>query len=383
MSQSIQKYIGFIMFTCVLFLSLAHTAFAETRREDRVVVEADEIINEDLFIGGSHVEILGEVNGDVYIGAENVEIHGLINGDLLVAAETITVTGTLNDDIRVAGKTLTLTGATINDGVTFLGERMTLGSETTVNGTILFLGDTLRVDGLINGNIRGAGDTFVVNGEVTDSLYVATRVLHFGETALVNGDVYYTSDLEATTDEGSVINGDLNWERIVIPEWRKALSFWAEPVFAFISFLGTLVVGTFLLLVFYRPVTLISKRIRERPLLSLGMGSLVFLLAFPLFLLLILTVIGIPLAFLGITLFILGLCFGGIFVALALGHFFLEVLRPKATAAPSAYLSFLVGLISLYLLYQLPLFGWLLNLIVALMGLGALLYGAQRIRSRT
>lgn len=378
----LKRVLGFFLVLAVSFSSLAVTAFAETRSGDSVIVGADEIINGDLFIGGTKVQILGEVNGDVYIGAEDVEVRGVINGDLLVAAETVVVTGTLNDDIRVFGQTLTLTGATLNDGVTFLGERLTIDGDTAVNGTVLFLGDTLLLDGILNGDIRGVGDAFIINGEVRDSLYLATRVLTLEEGAVVNGDIRYTSENDAVIASGAAVNGEVNKREVSMNEWRGSWS-WVEPVFAFISFLGTLVIGTFLLLLFYRPVTLISERIRERPLLSLGMGSLVFFLAFPLFVLLTATVIGIPLAFLGLTVFILGICVSKVFVALALGRFFLETLRPKATAAPSAYLSFLIGLISLYLLYQLPVLGWFIKLLVVLIGLGALLYGVQRIRSRT
>lgn len=374
----LKRVLGFFLLLGVSFSSLATTAFAESREGDNVIVGVDEIINEDLFIAGEQVEILGEVNGDVYIAADSVDVRGLINGDLIVAAESITVTGTLNDDIRVFGKVLTLTGATLNDGVTFLGERLILDSDTTVNGTVLFLGDTFIMDGVLNGDVRGAGDTFVINGEVTKSLYLATRVLDIRDEAVVNGDVRYLSENEAVIASGAVVSGEVNKRNVSMSEWKGAWS-WAESVFAFLSFLGALVTGIVLLLIFYRPVVGVSERIRERPLLSLGMGSLVFLLAFPIFVLLAVTVVGVPLAFLFLTAFFVGLCLSKIFVALALGRFFIETLRPRATP-PSAYLSFIVGLISLYLLYQLPLVGWAINFLVALMGLGALLYGVQRIR---
>jgi hypothetical protein len=144
--------------------------------------------------------------------------------------------------------------------------------------------------------------------------------------------------------------------------------------------LGALVTGIVLLLIFYRPVVGVSEKIRERPLLSLGMGALVLLVSLPLFIVLALTVVGIPLAFLGLTAFIVGLYLSKIFVALAFGRFFMQTLRPGATKVPSAYLSFFVGLISLYLLYQLPLLGLFIKLVVVLVGLGALLQAVLRIR---
>jgi len=378
-AQIYKNFLGVLLVLTISFFSSATTVLAESRSGDRVVVDTDEVINEDLFIGGKKVEILGEVNGDVYIGAENVEIQGLINGDIFVAAETITITGTLNDDIRAFGQSLTLVGATLNDGVTFFGDQLTHDSDTTVSGTVLFLGDTLLMNGLINGDIRGAGDTFTIKGEVTDSLYIASRVLNIEEGGVVNGDIRFASRNNVVVSPGAVVNGEIRRENISTSEWRGGWS-WAEPVFAFVSFFGALVTGIVLLLIFHRPVVGVSERIRERPLLSLGVGSLVMLASLPFFLLLFLTIVGIPLALLGLTLFIIGLCLSKTFVALALGRFFLRTLSPRATKNPSAYLSFFVGLISLYLLYQLPILGSLVKLIVALLGLGALLYGLQRIR---
>ena len=374
-----KNFLGVLLVLTISFLGVPITAFAESRSGDRVVVDSDEIINEDLFIGGSHVEILGVVNGDVYIGAENVEIRGLINGDLLVAAETITVTGTLNDDIRAVGKTLTFTGATLNDGVTFLGEQLTIDPDTTVSGTVFFLGDTLVMSGVLNGSVRAAGDTVIINGEVTDSLYVASPTLRVEEGAVVNGDVRYASENEVVVAPGAVVNGEVMRESFSMNEWKGVWSS-VESAFTFASFVGTLITGLVLLLLFYRPVVGVSEKIRARPLFSLGIGALVFLASVPLFIVLIVTVVGIPLALLWLTAFIVGMYLSKIFVALALGRFFIQTFRPRAVTTPSAYFSLFVGLISLYLLYQLPFLGLLVRLLVLLVGLGALLQSVQRIR---
>jgi cytoskeletal protein CcmA (bactofilin family) len=373
-----------MMVVGLAFLCAVPVAFAETRKGESITISSEEIINEDLFIAGQDVRIEGEVNGDVYIAGDSISISGVINGDVLVVGGSIVVTGIISDDIRAIGESLTLEGATVNDGVSFLGERLVVGSDTEIRHGVLFAGEALVVDGVVNNAVRAVADTVVISGEVTESVHLVAREIRVSESAVINGDLTYRSENEATIASGAVIDGETIFtpEGGMMSELREGLV-WLYRIFVMFSFFAILLTGLVLLLIFYRPTLLVSERINSKPLSTFGVGALALFASIPLFALLVITVVGIPLAFLFLSLFMVGLYISHIFVAVALGALIQSSFRRSAPTAPNGYLSFLIGLVVLYALYLLPVVGPLAVFFATCVGIGALVFALLRLRERT
>ncbi len=95
----------FLVFT--LGFGFASTAKAVEFDEDGKI-EANEVIDDDLFIGGDTVEINGTVNGDVFAFGSVVKINGTVHGSLVTGAQSVLANGLVEGSVYAGSSTLTL-----------------------------------------------------------------------------------------------------------------------------------------------------------------------------------------------------------------------------------------------------------------------------------
>jgi hypothetical protein len=130
---------------------------------------------------------------------------------------------------------------------------------------------------------------------------------------------------------------------------------------------GIVVLFTFLL--FPVRVRLALERVERHPGLSAAAGTLGAVAVIPIFLLLVLSIIGIPLVVVEIAALLAGLCIGQAAVAILVGRRLFELLRPQTTPSPLGAL--VLGLVVVGSAQILPGVGWAVTVLVGLVGLGA------------
>lgn len=120
-------------------------------------VEKDEVINDDLFLGGdATVRIDGTVNGMLFTSGATVEINGTVNGDVVAFGSVVTI------------------------------------SET----------------GKVTGNLFTGAQTINLNGEVTGSAFAGSAAMNVGEKASIGNNLYY-GGYSLKTARGSKVGKDL------------------------------------------------------------------------------------------------------------------------------------------------------------------------------
>jgi hypothetical protein len=127
----------------LLALGAVQTARAfEVRYE---VIEADEVIDDDVYIEGSDVEVNGTVNGVLVVSAGHAEINGTVNGDLVVFAAEAEIEGTVAGNFFFGGQRLELNGPV--EGTVFAaGSSIELGPEATVERNLVVGGFSLQME---------------------------------------------------------------------------------------------------------------------------------------------------------------------------------------------------------------------------------------------
>ncbi|MEE8357192.1 MAG: polymer-forming cytoskeletal protein [Anaerolineales bacterium] len=95
----------FLVFT--LGFGFAATAKAVEFDEDGFI-GANEVIDDDLFIGSETVEINGTVNGDVFAAGSVVKVNGTVNGSLVTGAQSVFVNGMIDGSVYAGSSTFTL-----------------------------------------------------------------------------------------------------------------------------------------------------------------------------------------------------------------------------------------------------------------------------------
>lgn len=284
-----------------LLFALSAAGATEFRGGETVGVSAGEVIEDDLYIGGTVVTIDGTVRGDVIASGRSVTVNGTVEGDLLAAGQSVTVNGEVGDDIRIAGAELQLgSGARIADDVMAAGYSLEAKTGSAVGGTLTFGGGQALLAGDItedaNLGVGGLELLGTVGGNVEAEVGTGTGApradafpgmpdvpavapgLKLGDNARIGGDLNLTSSRGIAIDADAV-SGEVTTEIrdvTVVTQTRSRL--WK----GFQRFIALAAVGFLLLWLAPRFLERSAEQLKMQPLTSLGLGAL--------------TLVGVPIA---------------------------------------------------------------------------------------
>lgn len=308
--------------------------------------------------GGSVVVEAGETTGDLEAFGGQVEIRGTVDGDLSAFAGNVVIAGNVTGDVETAAGNVMIAGQ-VDGNVSAGGGNVQLAESGSVGGTFEAGAASVRIDGTVDGNARVGADTITV-----------------GETASIGGDLEYDGTLDVA--DGAQIQG----ETIQTDDLQTG----AEPapvvpgwIFGVYALLVTLLVGAVLLLAFPAFSRGLVDRTADRPGWT-GLAGIGALVGIPIVLVVVaITIVGIPLALAGFFLWLLALWIGSIYGRYVLGAWLLSLADRE-----NRWAALVLGVVLVAVLGWLPIVGGLIELVVLLLGLGALamgLYDAYR-RSR-
>lgn len=329
-----------LLVTIALLVGATGVAAAQSARTGgTIVVERGETVG-DLQATGGSVVIRGTVEGDVeaLAGSVVVEESGRVAGNVQAAAGSVTVLGTVEGDVEASA-----------------------GSVTVGSGAV------------VGGDLQVAAGSLLLAGTVDGTVEAAVERLQLASTASVGGDVKHGTQTEVVREDGASVGGSVTAVEDLSVEAGPG-DFGAPDlgpsnlVFGIYGALVTLLLGAVLLLAFPGFTGEVVAEVRDRPLRSSGIG-LGGLVGIPLALLaLVITVVGIPLTLLGF------MAFGVlVFVSAALAEYAVGTWALSAAGVDNRWAGLVVGVLGVALLSRIPVVGWLVNLVVFLLGFGAVL----------
>lgn len=342
-------------------------------RENRHTLEEGATLDGPGFFSGDLIQIDGTVDGTTFAAGEEIRVNGDINGSLFAAGQRIIITGVVNGNIYGAGEVIELSGQ--SEGEVFLaGETVTIDEGAEIGRDAFAAGLYVNVNGPVPRHLYTAGERVTVNSLIGGNAAVTAERVILTDSAEVDGDLDYDSPNEADTSLGATVAGQTNWTQT--EGWnRRTLSQQTRWILTFFwvlwSILSTLVV--------WFVIRLISKEfwvntvwpIADQPLKTVKTG-LLGLIATPFVAgLLLLTVIGIPMGLILFTLYGLALYFATIIVALFIGALLFRL--AGRTEGNNEFLVLLIGVLILEILKIIPVVNLIVWLVVAVIGLGALI----------
>ncbi len=294
-SKAIQwLWVASVIGTVLPAVTLSRAHAAEARSGDRVVVAKDEIIRDDLYVFGSTIEIQGRVDGDVFAFGRSVTVTGVVNGDLMGAGGTTAIHGEVGGSVRRCGGTLLLTG-NVGDDLLVAAGTVKLGPNAGVGRDVMIVAQSAGIAGHVGRNLSAAVGELSLAGTVEGDLGGQIDSLSLSDSAVVGGDLRYTSDREAELAAGASVGGTMTREADPSGERMAAANDWVGTL------IGVLALG----LLFVHLVPDFGRRtlatLSASPWRSLGMGVVLLL--------------GVPAAIM--VLLIVGLYIGGWWPALA------------------------------------------------------------------
>jgi cytoskeletal protein CcmA (bactofilin family) len=311
---------------------LSGVAAADERTGGTVVVEADETVGDDLQAVGGTVVVRGTVEGDLqaFAGTVNIEEGGTVTGDVQGAAGSVTIAGEIGENLEIAAGSLDVT------------ETATIGGDV----------DT------------GAG-AFSLDGRVDGTVRVGAGSILLGSSASVGGDFLYDGDLQRA--QGATVDGDVRRDASIGGAEFDGLPMVAGWLFTAYSLALTFVFGAILLLLLPGVAARAATDTGERAARTAGAGFLALLAGPVLFVALLVTIVGIPLAFLWLFVYVLLLLAGFVLGEYAVGAWLLSLADYE-----NRWLALLVGVLAVFAVGQVPIVGGLVEFVVLLLGLGAL-----------
>lgn len=343
----------------------------------------------DLYIAGGTVTVNAPVHGDLIAAGGTVIVNDSITNDLIAAGGDITLNGNVGDDIRFAGGKLFI-GSNVGGDLVVTGGSVEVSGPSVVSGSLIASGGRVKVDGKIGGFSRVRSGGFILNGQVGKNLDVrggqiqingqvngpsvlaATEGIKVGRNAAFNNRVNYWSGAGYVNFGKAVKNGRAVEDealKIDTGNW-KYLGF--ASVMALLWYLAAALVFIIVIQsVFRRPILAASAESISIA-RSIGFGFLFFILVPVAIVVLFVTLIGIPLAFLMTLLFLVLIMSASIITSVYAANW-INLHYYKNTAFwRQVWTAFLIFII-LKTLSLSPFIGFAISAIAVLLAFGALL----------
>ena len=409
-------------------ISQAH----DVLRGDECVIGPRETVTDNLFVLCRVLRVEGRVLGSIIGAAFDTVITGTVHNDIYLLGGQILFDGTLEEDLVFGGMLLRMgpnarfnnprgdvlsvalsteidRGAYIPNSLIAAGYQLLMAGE--VDGQISFWGSALMIGGQVNGDVDATvGDPEAGDGSQLQTLLIPFRFdINLRQPGLVvTADATIDGVLRYTGATEGQINGELAQPPVYLPiitrpdltqpiltesdnaQWLG--SYLTQVIREFVT-LGA--IGVIGLALFPRQMVTPLINLRFRPLSSLGVGLLTFVLSFAgliiVVLLALLLIFALAMLRLGdlvlASSLLLGVMGGGaaggfyivalfvsrVIFSLALGRAIVWLIIGDDGSLRLLYLSLAVGLALLALVAWLPVLGWMLNFAALALGLGAIL----------
>lgn len=357
------------LFVLIATITMAWTGLASAHSfhsGTNVTISRQKPIHQTVFAAGRTVNIDNEVYGDVFCAGQTVTVSGTIHGDVICAGQSVHVTGKVDGDVRLAGQTVTL-GASVAGNATIAGQDFVLESVGSVAGDVSVGSTDATLNGSVGRDLAVGGDSATVTASVGRDVRGSVNTLTLASGARVAGNIDYTSKNNLKKSSGAVVNGSVHRSEPQESSKSKhgAVFGFGLGWFAY-WFVAMLLTAMVIALLFPQMLHKVTDKATPRPWKALLVGFLASLAAPAIFVLLALTVVGIPLAFLaGIFWFVVLTLSGPIF-----GYYLGRVMLRDSK---QPLLIMLLGATVLLLLYFIPVVGVIALLAAVWLGSGMLL----------
>lgn len=358
----------------LIAIPLATHAF-ELKTSPSVYVAVDEIINGNFYAAGNNITINGTINGDMFIAGQNIIFNGSTTGDIFVVGENITINGKVGSSLRAAGNTVSINN-NIAGSVHAFGSIITQAKDTIVNGDFFLGCEFGELRGKIKGDLHGGAGSITLAGEIIGDVKMrlnknvkpGAKPLYVKNSAIINGNLYYTAGQTGEISEKAVIAGEIGY---TAPDKKSTqMNILNKGWGALFSIFSSFVIGLVLITLWREKIKSLTNLMLNNIWPSIGRGAIVMIITPFIVILLLFTIIGIPLAIMLTAVWLITMCISKTIVGILIGQMVLKKIWEKKK--DSLILAMIIGVILVWLLTSLPLIGWLLALVAIWWALGGM-----------
>jgi cytoskeletal protein CcmA (bactofilin family) len=368
---------GLLTLAALLALGLpagpSHAHFGWHEHED-YRLPAGETHDGTLVVSAQNADVDGIVAGDLITLSHHVTIRGEVRGNVIAVARSFELVGVVTGSVHVGAGRTHVSGEVRGNLYAFT-EAFTLGSTGRVLRDAAILGDSAVLEGRVERDLYLGGERAELRGRIGRNVEAWAHRVALLDGARVGGDVraLLPRGEEVAVASGAQIDGQVE-TRERQPIHGRGLDRFLQPsLYLWLilhigaGFLVGMVLHALLPGVYDGRLATAGEFFR-----TLGLGFLVFVAAPVTLALTALTLVGVPLAVMGLCLYLSSLYAGLIVVAALLGT---AVVHADSEGWRGFGLALLAGLAILAVATHVPFLGPLVQIVAVLVGLGLL---AQR-----
>ncbi|MGN1327762.1 MAG: hypothetical protein ACI4VQ_06800 [Clostridia bacterium] len=310
-------------------------------------------VNEgDLYLFEDSVNITSPVSGNVFVMAQEVTINSVIDGNVFIFADKVNIAtkAYVYSDVFICANEITIDGYAYD--VYAVSESFDLTSSARIIRDLKVATNSLKLSGTVK---RNADLTFNTV-DVDEAL------------ASIGGNLTYSSSSETIPE--SIVSGEISFSQEEVVENTTTAKDYIEDV------LTVLVVALIVILIVIYAMPKFAQKevniVENKALISFGYGALALILIPLACFILFCTVIGIIPALAILFAYIFVLFISSAIVSLPLGRMICKKLG-KDTKGMNILISMALVLV-IWALEQIPVIGSIVALLVAIFGLGILVY---------
>lgn len=345
----------------------------DSNQKSTIFVSSDETISGNLIAASATVIVDGLVSGDLIVATNHLSVTGRVEGDIIAIGQEISIEGEVGGNVRVIANSITINGE-IARNLNAFGSKILVSSDARIGWDALIA----AVDSSVRGNITGSLDSYSKNTFLAGKIGKNANIRAYNQNndgiiidkdATVNGDFNYYSQDDINIKNTSGISGEINYHQINNGVNTNPTNSWLwNRVFTLLSLLF---IGLIFIAIIPKFTEKYLNEAKNKTLSTYLFGAGIFLLIPPLVLITALTIIGLPLALILTTLWIAGIFLGKAMAAIILGDVIIKKVFKKSYK--HIFWALLLGVVLLTLLFSIPWFGWVINLIAIWLGLGSIL----------
>jgi cytoskeletal protein CcmA (bactofilin family) len=320
-----------------------------------------------------NIDVAGTIKGDLIVFGDVVIISGTVEGDVIAFARRVEVSGTVGGSLFGAAAILNVSGR-VGRNMLGAGSNVNLGQSANIGGNTITAGAESVIEGKTHRDLVSAGGMLDLRGEIGRNVHFAGGQLALGGSSRVGGNLGARVGKEENVKvaEGAVIAGKKNITlNRATPRPSRYLSV-SYYVWQIVRIVAAFVTGLILFKLF---PALVPTRVHSGMdwLKAGGIGFIALVTVPVAFIILAVTIIGLPVALLSLALWGAGIYLSKIVVAEFVGR---SILKTRSA------ISLLAGLVLVVVAVNLPWIGGLINFLLILLGLGALAVSIYRARSQ-
>ena len=357
--------------------------------DESIIIPKNENIDGNLYVAGNNISIDGDVEGDVFCAGQNIVVNGDIEGSVICAGQSILINGDVEGSVRIAGDSLNI-NSNIKKNLMTLGASVIVGDGAVIGWDALIGAAFVDIKGVIGKDLNGGAANVHITGKVGGDINLSvesnikkekkgitldakdSRDSNFviGPAAVIGGRVNYKSSQDLIIKDGARVAGAVKRS-----DSKKRESSTANHVLGLIgsllfSVISALLVGLLIIRLWGDRVKKVTDRMVTNATSQIGIGLIKVISVPVIALLLAITIVGIPLSLIILSVYFIALYAAKIIVGILVGR---KVIEKYWTAKKNSLVwALVVGITILKVVSFIPLFGWITCFIATLWGIGAM-----------